>query len=129
MRNVLALLGAGLLAGCCLMHVHVPLTERTETNARTFGSFGQLLLPEGTSPERSAAFRQCLSDAYMEHYGEGDAGAAREREDEYALFWQSVMAAAPTYDHLASYDIQVRARKRYEADPRSFAEAGRAWAA
>ncbi len=128
MRNVLALLGAGLLAGCCLMHVHVPLTERTETNARTFGSFGQLLLPEGTSPERSAAFRQCLSDAYMEHYGEGDAGAAREREDEYALFWQSVMAAAPTYDHLASYDIQVRARKRYEADPHSFAEAGRAWA-
>ena len=38
------------------------------------------------------------------------------------------MAAAPTYDHLACYDIQVRGRKRYEADPRSFVEAGRAWA-
>ena len=96
MRNVLALLGAGLLAGC-------------------------------TPPERIAAFRQCLSEAYMEHYGEGEAGTAREREDGYALFWQTVMAAAPTYDHLASYDIHVRGRKRYEADPRSFVEAGRAW--
>ena len=37
------------------------------------------------------------------------------------------MAAAPTYDHLATYDIHVRGRKRYEADPRSFVEAGRAW--
>ena len=44
-----------------------------------------------------------------------------------ALFWQTVMAAAPTYDHLASYDIHVRGRKQYEADPRSFVEAGRAW--
>ena len=25
------------------------------------------------------------------------------------------------------YDIHVRGRKRYEADPRSFVEAGRAW--
>lgn len=38
------------------------------------------------------------------------------------------MAAAPTYDHLAACDIQVEGRKRYEADPRSFVEAGRAWA-
>ena len=127
MRNILALLGAGLLAGCCLMHFHVPITEQTQTNARTFGSLGQRLLPEGTPPERIAAFRQCLSEAYMEHYGEGEAGTAREREDGYALFWQTVMAAAPTYDHLASYDIHVRGRKRYEADPRSFVEAGRAW--
>lgn len=37
------------------------------------------------------------------------------------------MAAAPTYDHLATYDIHVRGRKRYEADPHSFVEAGRAW--
>ena len=127
MRNILALLGAGLLAGCCLMHFHVPITEQIQTNARTFGSLGQRLLPEGTPPERIAAFRQCLSEAYMEHYGEGEAGTAREREDGYALFWQTVMAAAPTYDHLASYDIHVRGRKRYEADPRSFVEAGRAW--
>ena len=70
MRNVLALLGAGLLAGCCLMHFHVPITEQTQTNARTFGSLGQRLLPEDTPPERIAAFRQCLSEAYMEHYGE-----------------------------------------------------------
>lgn len=41
MRNVLALLGAGLLAGCCLMHFHVPITEQTQANARTFGSLGQ----------------------------------------------------------------------------------------
>lgn len=127
MRNILALLGAGLLAGCCLMHFHVPITEQIQTNARTFGSLGQRLLPEDTPPERIAAFRQCLSEAYMEHYGEGEAGTAREREDGYALFWQTVMAAAPTYDHLASYDIHVRGRKRYEADPRSFVEAGRAW--
>ena len=105
MRNVLALLGAGLLAGCCLMHV--PITEQTQANARTFGSLGQRLLPEDTPPERIAAFRQCLSEAYMEHYGEGEAGTAREREDGYALFWQTVMAAAPTYDHLATYDIHV----------------------
>lgn len=123
MRNVLALLGAGLLAGCCLMHFHVPITEQTQANARTFGSLGQRLLPEDTPPERIAAFRQCLSEAYMEHYGEGEAGTAREREDGYALFWQTVMAAAPTYDHLATYDIHVRGRKRYEADPRSFVEA------
>ena len=127
MRNVLALLGAGLLAGCCLMHFHVPIAEQTQANARTFGSLGQRLLPEDTPPERIAAFRQCLSEAYMEHYGEGEAGTAREREDGYALFWQTVMAAAPTYDHLATYDIHVRGRKRYEADPRSFVEAGRAW--
>jgi len=127
MRNVLALLGAGLLAGCCLMHFHVPITEQTQANARTFGSLGQRLLPEDTPPERIAAFRQCLSEAYMEHYGEGEAGTAPEREDGYALFWQTVMAAAPTYDHLATYDIHVRGRKRYEADPRSFVEAGRAW--
>ena len=127
MRNVLALLGAGLLAGCCLMHFHVPITEQTQANARTFGSLGQRLLPEDTPPERIAAFRQCLSEAYMEHYGEGEAGTAREREDGYALFWQTVMAAAPTYDHLATYDIHVRGRKRYEADPHSFVEAGRAW--
>ena len=88
MRNILALLGAGLLAGCCLMHFHVPITEQTQTNARTFGSLGQRLLPEDTPPERIAAFRQCLSEAYMEHYGEGEAGTAREREDGYALFWQ-----------------------------------------
>ena len=69
MRNVLALLGAGLLAGCCLMHFHVPITEQTQANARTFGSLGQRLLPEDTPPERIAAFRQCLSEAYMEHYG------------------------------------------------------------
>ena len=79
MRNVLALLGAGLLAGCCLMHFHVPITEQTQANARTFGSLGQRLLPEDTPPERIAAFRQCLSEAYMEHYGEGEAGTARER--------------------------------------------------
>lgn len=109
MRNVLALLGAGLLAGCCLMHFHVPIAEQTQANARTFGSLGQRLLPEDTPPERIAAFRQCLSEAYMEHYGEGEAGTAREREDGYALFWQTVMAAAPTYDHLATYDIHVRA--------------------
>lgn len=127
MRNVLALLGAGLLAGCCLMHFHVPITEQTQANARTFGSLGQRLLPEDTPPERITAFRQCLSEAYMEHYGEGEAGTAREREDGYALFWQTVMAAAPTYDHLATYDIHVRGRKRYEADPHSFVEAGRAW--
>ena len=66
MRNVLALLGAGLLAGCCLMHFHVPITEQTQANARTFGSLGQRLLPEDTPPERIAAFRQCLSEAYME---------------------------------------------------------------
>ena len=83
MRNVLALLGAGLLAGCCLMHFHVPITEQTQANARTFGSLGQRLLPEDTPPERIAAFRQCLSEAYMEHYGEGEAGTAREREDGY----------------------------------------------
>ena len=59
MRNVLALLGAGLLAGCCLMHFHVPITEQTQANARTFGSLGQRLLPEDTPPERIAAFRQC----------------------------------------------------------------------
>ena len=98
MRNVLALLGAGLLAGCCLMHFHVPIAEQTQANARTFGSLGQRLLPEDTPPERIAAFRQCLSEAYMEHYGEGEAGTAREREDGYALFWQTVMAAAPTYE-------------------------------
>ena len=46
MRNVLALLGAGLLAGCCLMHFHVPITEQTQANARTFGSLGQRLLPK-----------------------------------------------------------------------------------
>ena len=79
MRNVLALLGAGLLAGCCLMHFHVPIAEQTQANARTFGSLGQRLLPEDTPPERIAAFRQCLSEAYMEHYGEGEAGTARER--------------------------------------------------
>ena len=128
MPKGVALLGAGLLAGCCLMHFHVPIAEQTETNARTFGSLGQRLLSEDTPPERSAAFRQCLSEAYMEHYGKGEAGAAREREDGYALFWQTLMAAAPTYDHLATYDIQVQGRKRYEADPRSFVEAGRAWA-
>lgn len=80
MRNVLALLGAGLLAGCCLMHFHVPIAEQTQANARTFGSLGQRLLPEDTPPERIAAFRQCLSEAYMEHYGEGEAarpGSAR----------------------------------------------------
>ncbi|MFR3457244.1 MAG: hypothetical protein ACLTTU_01995 [Bilophila wadsworthia] len=113
MRNVLALLGAGLLAGCCLMHFHVPITEQTQANARTFGSLGQRLLPEDTPPERIAAFRQCLSEAYMEHYGEGEAGTAPEREDGYALFWQTVMAAAPTYDHLATYDIRA-GRKRYK---------------
>ena len=91
----------------------------TDTSQRRiFGSLGQRLLPEDTPPERIAAFRQCLSEAYMEHYGEGEAGTAREREDGYALFWQTVMAAAPTYDHLATYDIHVRGRKRYEADPR-----------
>ena len=79
MRNVLALLGAGLLAGCCLMHFHVPIAEQTQANARTFGSLGQRLLPEDTPPERIAAFRQCLSEAYMEHYGEGEAGRAWSR--------------------------------------------------
>ncbi len=128
MRTILTLLGAGLLAGCCLMHVHVPITENTQTNAGNFGTLGQRLLPEDTPPELSAAFRQCLSAAYTEHYGQGEAGAAREREDGYALFWQAVMAAAPTYDHLAAYDVQVRGRKRYEADPRSFVEAGGVWA-
>ena len=78
MRNVLTLLGTGLLAGCCLMHFHVPITEQTRTNAQTFGSLGQRLLPDGTPPERIAAFRQCLSVAYMGHYGEDEAGAARE---------------------------------------------------
>ena len=128
MRNVLTLLGTRLLAGCCLMHFHVPITEQTRTNAQTFGSLGQRLLPDGTPPERIAAFRQCLSVAYMGHYGEGEAGAARECEDGYALFWQTVMVAAPTYGHLVAYDIHARGRKRYEADPRSFVEAGGAWA-
>ena len=109
MRNVLTLLGTGLLAGCCLMHFHVPITEQTRTNAQTFGSLGQRLLPDGTPPERIAAFRQCLSVAYMGHYGEGEAGA-------------------PTYGQLVAYDIHARGRKRYEADPRSFVEAGGAWA-
>ena len=63
MRNVLTLLGTGLLAGCCLMHFHVPITEQTRANAQTFGSLGQRLLPDGTPPERIAAFRQCLSVA------------------------------------------------------------------
>ena len=118
MRNVLALLGAGLLAGCCLMHFHVPITEQTQANARTFGSLGQRLLPEDTPPERIAAFRQCLSEAYMEHYGEGEAGTAREREDGYALFWQTVMAAAPTYDHLAK-PIRIRLWRRAGHGPGS----------
>ena len=106
MRNVLTLLGTGLLAGCCLMHFHVPITEQTRTNAQTFGSLGQRLLPDGTPPERIAAFRQCLSVAYMGHYGEGEAGAAREREGGYALFWQILMAAAPTYMRGAGNDTK-----------------------
>ena len=64
----------------------------------------------------------------MGHYGEGEAGAAREREGGSALFWQILMAAAPTYGQLVAYDIHARGRKRYEADPRSFVEAGGAWA-
>ena len=50
MRNILALLGAGLLAGCCLMHFHVPITEQTQTNARTFGSLGPVSYTHLTLP-------------------------------------------------------------------------------
>ena len=44
------------------------------------------------------------------------------------MFWQTLMAAAPTYGQLVASDIHARGRKRYEADPRSFVEAGGAWA-
>ena len=86
--------------------------------------------PEPSGASGSACCRRTRlrnGSARSGNYGEGEAGTAREREDGYALFWQTVMAAAPTYDHLASYDIHVRGRKRYEADPHSFVEAGRAW--
>ena len=125
MRNILALLGAGLLAGCCLMHFHVPITEQIQTTPEPSGASGSACCRR--TRLRNGSLRPAMPErSYMEHYGEGEAGTAREREDGYALFWQTVMAAAPTYDHLASYDIHVRGRKRYEAiRVRSWRRAGR----
>ena len=98
MRTILTLLGAGLLAGCCLMHVHVPITENTQTNAGNFGTLGQRLLPEDTPPELSAAFRQCLSAAYTEHYGQGEAGTGTRcsgrrswRRPRHTIIWRPMM--------------------------------------
>lgn len=109
------------------MHFHVPITEQTRTNAQTFGSLGQRLLPDGTPPGRIAAFRQCLSVAYMGHYGEGEAGAAREREDVAGVVLADPAAAAPTYDHLVALTF-MRGAGNDTKPIRVLVEAGGAWA-
>lgn len=126
--KVLASLALALLAGCGPMRSDIPLSVDPRVNAETFGQRGQWIAGEDASPEALLGFRQCLSRAYLEHYGTGGGGALSERDDGYALFWVMLLATAQSQGSPADDRIVVQAMKNERESPGFLGNADTVWA-
>lgn len=73
-------------------------------------------------------FRECLSRAYLEHYGTGGRGALRERDDGYALLWAMLLATAQSQGSPAGGRMVVQAMKRNRESPGFLGNADTVWA-
>ncbi len=121
-------LALALLAGCGPMRSDIPLSVDPRVNAETFGQRGQRIAGEDAAPEALLSFRQCLSRAYLEHYGTGGRGALRERDDGYALLWAMLLATAQWQGAPADGRIVAQAMRRDRESPGFLGNADTVWA-